>query len=107
MEWWDEQNRIFDFLEAFALGRENKLLLCFFFLIFTASILFQPVLTIGLNDVEYGLFCIWNDVDNPRFLERVAEGKFDVLLPKIGTWRSNNTLALVSTSEVNELTKIV
>ena len=52
--------------------------------------------------MDYGLFCIWNDVDKPGFLDHVSEGKFDVLLPKIGSWNTDNTLSLAPASRIND-----
>lgn len=92
-------------MEAFTLRKKNKLLLCLLILFSSVLIqpaLHQPVSAIGLNDVDYGLFCIWNDTDKPEFLQRVAEGKFDVLLPKIGSWNADNTLSLPPASRIND-----
>ncbi len=92
-------------MEVFTLRKKNKLLLCLLLLfssIFIQPAIHQPVSAIELTDVDYGLFCIWNDVDKPEFLQRVAEGKFDVLLPKIGSWNADNTLNLVQASEIND-----
>ena len=93
-------------LESFTLRKKNKLLICFL-LFFSFSVLCQPLLNqqvsaTELNDVDYGLFCIWNDTDKPEFLQRVAEGKFDVLLPKIGSWNTDNTLSLAPASRIND-----
>ena len=56
----------------------------------------------GIDDVDYGLFCLWNDVDDPEFLGRIVQGEFDVLVPSIGSWNEDNTLNIISTSEINE-----
>jgi hypothetical protein len=50
--------------------------------------------------VDLGLFYSWQE-PNSEFLNRLNEGKFDVVLPNIGNW-IDNTLNLIPASDINE-----